>query len=79
MPVPAVVGVTAGYRNDMPHTGRDVPVASRTHVAFGGLVRLDEPDLDVVVVNHGCVLSAQPMTAHATSAATTTKAAMTIR
>jgi hypothetical protein len=60
------------HHDEVPGAGLDVTVAAGTHVALGGLVRLDHPDLDV----RGIVVP-QPNSAHATSRTHTASAAAT--
>lgn len=49
MPVAAKVRCFAGHHDDVSHARRDVLVAPWADVGLGGLVRLDEPHLDVIV------------------------------
>lgn len=75
-----------GVVRDGHHVARahgDVPVAARTQIDLGGLVGLDEAGLDSLVGPEVGVCHArcrtQPRNAHATSAAQTSSATMTMR
>ena len=76
MPVPAEVGGIDGHGDEVAHPFRDVAVAARAQVALRRLIGLDEAGLDGIVGPQVGV--AHPRKAHATSAATTSSAAITI-
>ncbi|MCB1257574.1 MAG: hypothetical protein KDB26_10735 [Microthrixaceae bacterium] len=75
------VGGIERDRDDVPSSGRDVPVASRAYVSLESLVGLDHPHLAFVdggEVRH-CSPSDHPRMAQATHAATINIADATMR
>jgi len=74
----SVFGVSARHGNHMADANANVTIAARADVALGRLIWLNEPHVDVIVVIHLCRLDGQPTSAHATSAATTTSAPITM-
>ena len=74
VPVPPIVGVRGRNGDDMAHAFGDVLLAAGAEVQLGRLVRLDAPDLHLIVG----VAPHQPRKAQANSSAHTTTAPMTM-
>ena len=76
MPVPTEVWGVDGHGDQVAHPFRDVAVAAGAQVALRSLIGLDEAGLDGIFCPQ--VWVAHPRKAHATSAATTSSAAITM-
>jgi hypothetical protein len=74
VPVPTVLGHVERNDDEVADADGNVLQATGAQVGLARLERMDERDLEVVVL----VVAAQPSAAHSTSNATTTKAAITI-
>ena len=79
VPVATQIGSIVGDRHHVAGAGRDLTVAAGAHVGLGGLVRLHEPQVDVLAGFASARVAAhdQPKNAQSTNTAQTTSAAPT--